>query len=122
MKSLGIQIFLGHNGDPCPIAGDTIKDFTIIDINGIRCIDIQFCGCYGTAGGSHNRTQLLRAGLFPSTHLRPITAFTFDVLDTFHLLTLQGKTNAYDFYLTLAHKSDNTGLLDINVRRPKLCF
>jgi hypothetical protein len=122
MRSLSVQIFLGHNGDLCPIAGDIVKDFTIIDMNGIHCVDVQFCGCYGNAGGSHSRMQLLCARLFPSTHIRPITAFSFNVLDTFHLLTLQGKTNAYDFYLTLAHKSDNTGLLDVNVRTLKGLF
>jgi hypothetical protein len=115
MKNLGIKIFLGHNGDPCPIPGDLIKDFTVIDTNGVHSIEAQFCGCYGNAGGSPNRIQLLRSRLLPPTHVRPISAFTFDVLDTFQLLTLQGKTNAYDFYLTLAHKSDNTGLVDVNV-------
>jgi hypothetical protein len=81
----------------------------------VHNIEAQFCGCYGSVGGSPNRIQLLRSGLLSPTHVRPISAFTFDVLETFHLLTLQGKTNAYDFYLTLAHKSDNTGLVDVNV-------
>jgi hypothetical protein len=121
MKALGIKIFLGHNGDPCPVPGDLVKDFTVIDTNGVHNIEAQFCGCYGNAGGSPNRIQLLRSRLLPPTHVRPISAFTFDVLDTFHLLTLQGKTNAYDFYLMLAHKSDNTGLVDINVSGMLIC-
>lgn len=37
-------------------------------------------------------------------------AFTFDVLDLFHKLTLQGKTTLYDFYHTLLHRSDNMAL------------
>ena len=115
LKALGVRIFLGHNGAPCPVPAERIKDFTIVDTNGVHAVDMQFCGCYHSVGGSHARIQLIRAGLLPPTHVRPISAFTFDVLDTFHLLTLQGKTNAYDFYLSLAHKSDNTGLLDIKV-------
>jgi len=51
----------------------------------------------------------------PASIDHPKSAFTFDVLDTFHLLTLQGKTSAYDYYYSLAHKSDNTGLQNLKV-------
>ncbi|GBE89394.1 hypothetical protein SCP_1600550 [Sparassis crispa] len=40
----------------------------------------------------------------------PRTAFTFDYLNTFHLLTLQGKLNLYDYYKAILRKMDNTGL------------
>jgi len=46
---------------------------------------------------------------------RPQSGFTFDVLNTFHLLTLQGKVSAYDFYSTLQHKTDNTRISDVKV-------
>jgi hypothetical protein len=108
-------MFLGHSGAPCTIPGDIIEDFVIMDTNGIHLVDVQFCGCYEVAGGAHNRAQLLRAGLLPPTHTRPLSAFTFDLLDSFHLLTLQGKTSAYDYYLAIVHKTDNTGLLDTKV-------
>ena len=36
--------------------------------------------------------------------------FTFDCLETFHKLTLQGKTNLYDYYHTLLRLSDNANL------------
>jgi hypothetical protein len=115
-KSLGINVYLGHCGHPCKTPGNIIKDFIIVDINGIHTINVYFCGCYQSIGGSHHRFQLLRSGLLPPTHVRPLCAFTFDILDSFHLLTLQGKTSAYDFYLSLARKSDNTGTLDLKVR------
>jgi hypothetical protein len=118
LKSLGIKVHLGHNGGLCPMPGNIVENFTVVDTNGIHSVDIHFCGCYATAGGSLNRIQLLRVGLLPPTHTRPTSAFTFDVLDSFHLLTLQGKTSAYDYYLALAHKSDNTGLLDTKVCLP----
>jgi hypothetical protein len=52
----------------------------------------------------------------PASLERPRSAFTFDVLDTFHLLTLQGKISAFDFYYALEHKSDNTGQRKLKVK------
>jgi hypothetical protein len=49
----------------------------------------------------------MRAGWFPVTFNRPQTAFTFDMLNTFHELTLQEKTTLYDFYYTILRKTDN---------------
>ncbi|GBE87436.1 hypothetical protein SCP_1101120 [Sparassis crispa] len=40
----------------------------------------------------------------------PCTAFTFDYLNTFHLLTLQGKINLYDYYKAILWKTDNVAL------------
>ena len=45
----------------------------------------------------------------PGSVSRPQTAFTFDALESFHLLTLQGKTSSYDYYATLECKTDNVG-------------
>ncbi len=45
-----------------------------------------------------------------------IVDITFNILDMFHLLTLQGKVSAYKFYSTLQHKTDNTGISDTKVR------
>lgn len=72
----------------------------------------MFCECPGCL---HPREQLLQAAWFPASLGHPQTAFTFDVLDSFHLLTLQGKTSAFDYYYSLAHKSDNAGLSDMKV-------
>jgi hypothetical protein len=43
----------------------------------------------------------------PASFDRPQTVFTFNVLDTFHELTLQGKTTAYDFYHAILRRTDN---------------
>ena len=53
-----------------------------------------------------------REGWFPATLARPQTIFTFDCLETFHELTLQGKTSLYDYYNTLLRRSDNANLLN----------
>ncbi|KIK81365.1 hypothetical protein PAXRUDRAFT_156274, partial [Paxillus rubicundulus Ve08.2h10] len=45
--------------------------------------------------------QLLRAQLFPATISRPKTAFTFDVLDHFHIDNLECKTTVMSFFSKL---------------------
>ncbi|KAN0123195.1 hypothetical protein V8E52_003148 [Russula decolorans] len=112
LQELGLVIQLGHRGPSCPCPGLIQKDFVIVDVSGIHTIDVQFCGCHNTSGGSASHVQLLRFRCFPSTITRPQSAFTFDVLNTFHLLTLQGKVSAYEFYCALQHKTDNTSISD----------
>jgi hypothetical protein len=46
---------------------------------------------------------------FPASSIRPKTAFAFDLLDTYHKVTLQGKLNLYDFYHATMQKTDNQG-------------
>ena len=82
----------------------------------MHVVDVQFCACLDTTGTAlSHHIQLLRFRCFPSTTVRPQSAFTFDVLNTFHLLTLQGKVSAYDFHSVLQHKTDNTGISDVKV-------
>jgi hypothetical protein len=116
LQKLGLVVQLGHRSPSCPCPGAVQKDFVIVDLSGIHTIDIRFCACHDTIGGSSSHIQLLRFRCFPSTITRPRSGFTFDVLDTFHLLTLQGKVSAYDFYFALLHKTDNTGISHIKVR------
>ncbi|KAJ7030842.1 hypothetical protein C8F04DRAFT_1186486 [Mycena alexandri] len=46
----------------------------------------------------------------PASDDRTRTAATFEVLDKYHLHTLQAKTTAYDFYAVLERLTDNTGI------------
>ena len=89
-----------------------MKDFTVVDTSGIHTITLRFCGCIGAP---HPRIQLLASSWFPASLNHPQTAFTFDVLDTFQHLNVQGKISAYDFYYSLNHKTDNTSTLGIQV-------
>ena len=57
-----------------------------------------------------NWAQLLREQWFPATLSCPQTAFTFDSLETFHELMLQGKMNVYDYYNTLIQRFDNANI------------
>ena len=108
LRSLGLVCTLGHNGDPCPV-GSSPCELTIIDINGWHNVRTVFCACDTSIPSDERYRQLLRMRWYPASFTRPQTAFSFDLLETYHKLTLQGKLNLYDFYLAIMQKSDNQG-------------
>ena len=109
LSALGLRIQLGHDGGscPCPVSGP--QNFIIFDVAGAHTVNVDFCDC-NFIQRLDRRVQLLRRGWFPATLVRPQTAFTFECLETFHELTLQGKTNLYDFYHAVLHRTDNANL------------
>jgi hypothetical protein len=109
LQSIGLRVQLGHGGAPCPLPSQSSESFCIIDTSGFHSVSVDLCGCR-VNGVVSTPTQLLRARWFPATFNRPQTAFTFECLDMFHELTLQGKTTLYDYYHTILHKTDNLGL------------
>jgi hypothetical protein len=82
---------------------------------GIHQVAIDFCDCR-TNGTIPHHIQLLRAGWFPATFIRPQTTFTFRCLDFYHELTLQSKVNAYDFCRSLLRLTDSLELNKTSVR------
>lgn len=84
----------------------------VLHTNGLHYVAVEFCKCWGL----QRRTQLLRLGWWPATPFDPQTCATFAVLRHFHLLNLQGKLPAYDFYRALELRTDNTGLQPLPVR------
>jgi hypothetical protein len=112
-----VVVYLGHHGDRCPTPREFRRNFTIVHTTGVHTVNVSFCGCSST--DSHACTQLLRSGLLPASVDMPRTAFSFDMLDEFHLLTLQAKTSAFDYYMATAHKTDNVGILNQKVRMSK---
>ncbi|KIK33966.1 hypothetical protein CY34DRAFT_98770, partial [Suillus luteus UH-Slu-Lm8-n1] len=115
LKALGLRVQLGHTpGERCynaqPVSCD---EFTVIDAHGIHDVAVDFCGCE-TAQIRYK--QLLRARWFPATTSDPRTAATFGVLELFHLLSFESKVSAYEFYHSLARRSDNTGTSPIKDR------
>ena len=97
LYSLGYVCHLGHKGNPCP-ANSPHRQLTVIDVNGWHRVRVVFCKC-GAGGVSHEHyRQLIRMRWYPASFNRPKTAFAFDVLETYHKVTLQGKLNLYDFY------------------------
>ena len=116
LRSLGFVCHLGHGGAACPVESPP-HDLVVVDTNGWHKLQVVFCSCSmpGTPQTEHYR-QLLRIRWYPASFNRPRTAFTFDLLETYHKVTLQGKLNLYDFYLVIMHKSDNQGRSKLMVR------
>lgn len=102
------SVTLGHSGAlcPCPQAGP--KNFIVFDILGPHHLTIDYCHCRDEP--LSNWVQLLCERWFPATVSHLQTVFAFKCLKTFHELTLQGKTNLYDYYHTLLRLSDNMNL------------
>ncbi len=107
---LGYVLQLGHNTRVCPMMQDATRMLTVTDLTGIHIVNVRWCECRDSPGGASRRVQLMRMRWFPTTSERPNSVVTFDMLQFFHLLTLQAKTTFYDFYETLAKRIDNAGL------------
>ncbi|THU87804.1 hypothetical protein K435DRAFT_866944 [Dendrothele bispora CBS 962.96] len=110
LKELGVVVQLGHpRGEQCPHP-HIIKSFIAIHVNSMRDIYIKFCDCAQRTRAGEYRQQLLRRRWYPATHLDPHTCATFDLLNHFHIMTLQGKVNVYDYYNGLEKLRNNGGL------------
>ncbi|KAJ7113743.1 hypothetical protein C8R43DRAFT_1138589 [Mycena crocata] len=119
LRDLHIRYQIGHlGGEPCPLVhlGPKIKGFTVIHDNGIHTVDIDFCSCEGAPS---DVDQLINIGWFPATSKEPSTAATLSVLRRFHLLNLQARVPAYDFYNALVLLRNGTGLLKSPSRLPQ---
>ncbi|KAJ3816422.1 hypothetical protein F5880DRAFT_1494319, partial [Lentinula raphanica] len=115
LRDIGVTVQLGHRvGESC-INPRVVHDFTVIHTNGLHTVHLAFCNCPNRALAGEWYQQLMRCCWFPATHLEPRTAATYRVLDTFHVLTLQGKVTTYDFYAGLEKLTDNTGVKHIKV-------
>ncbi|KAI0684985.1 hypothetical protein C8T65DRAFT_712842 [Cerioporus squamosus] len=109
LKSLGLRIQLGHQPGElciCPQSawGD---DFVLMDTFGIHEVGVDYCGCEDALP---HHVQILRARWFPATSTNPKTAATFRLLESFHQLSLQAKVSAFEYYTSLARRTDNTGV------------
>ena len=126
----GFIMYLGHGGEPCPAThtgkgkqkahsgssdeeegkdrGDGVplvgwekqdkRCLVIVDTLGVHQLRIGWCRCE-TAVDPH--IQLLRNRWFPASTKRPSTAFTFSLLDYFHVDSVECKTSASSFFSKL---------------------
>jgi hypothetical protein len=119
LESLGLTISLGHHRQHCPNApsSQSVKQSgrhtTIVNTNGIQISRIEYCYCLSSAT---KPLQLIAAGLFPATMEQPDTAFTFEVLNDFHVHTLTSKKSAYDYFTALKKHTDSTFSHELSVR------
>src|ERR1700748_3214806 len=102
-------MFLGHDGAACCLPGRS-DSLTVLHTNGFHKVHVVFCGCSSDEAALLDRNQLLRARLFPASPETPKTAFTFAMLDLFCHLSTQGKLTTHDYYLSLLHLTDNSGV------------
>lgn len=112
LYNLRLRVYLGHEGQPCPRAYKITDGFTLVDTTGIHTLKVVFCGC--DAHPPQN-IQLLRARWFPASMISPRSAFTFEVLNMFHVVNAQGKLSLYHFYNAIHRISDNAGIRDLKV-------
>ncbi|KAG6849505.1 hypothetical protein H0H93_007961 [Arthromyces matolae] len=110
LTDLGFVLRVGHkDGSEC-INVHIVKDFALLHVNGLHEIIVHYCDCHHVIP---RKVQLLRAGLFPASTIRPKTAATFDLLRNFQLLSFMSKISALEYYQTLVRLTDNTGTRDL---------
>lgn len=89
-------------------SGQSDKDgnpvIVVIDRSGVHEIGVKWCCCLQAP---ERDMQLMAAGLFPATFRNPKTAFTFRVLEEFHLDNLECKTTPSQFFSRLRRLTSN---------------
>jgi hypothetical protein len=80
-----------------PFVPETTR-MVIVTSNGVYRRRIRWCRC---PGGPDNHIQLLQLRLFSASINRPSTAFTFELLDHFHIDAMECKTAALNFFAKL---------------------
>jgi hypothetical protein len=114
MYDLGLRVNVGHSsGDPCPSYQPCSRTFTLIDVNGIHRVAVDFCNCSKRVD---RWRQLMRIKWWPASLIDPHTAVTFACLRHFEKMNAHGHINATDYYRSLAHMSDPHGLHHLPVR------
>jgi hypothetical protein len=94
LSSVGAALRLGHDGEKCPNRLPRPgRNTVVVHTNGVHHIRIEYCQCEEIP----EAVQLTRSRLFPATIKRTETAFTFAVLDDFHMHSLTSKKSAMDY-------------------------
>ncbi|KAF9038738.1 hypothetical protein BJ165DRAFT_1531802 [Panaeolus papilionaceus] len=109
LYELGLVRQLGHEGSDCPNRAEKLLDgdiqtLQVIHTTGVFKLSVRYCGCRPNMAPRYR--QLLRERLFPASLRRIRSVFTFDILDTFHSLNLDGKITSYDYYNHILQKTD----------------
>jgi hypothetical protein len=139
----GFILHLGHRGSCCPAnkssptpetkaAGDEEleeanevllegweprdkKTLVLIDISGVYQLIVSWCCC---PNAPDQATQLFQHRLFSASTSRPSTAFTFGVLEYFHIDAVECKTSASNFSSKLRRLTDFSSPQSVPVSKP----
>ncbi|KAF9030906.1 hypothetical protein BJ165DRAFT_1535567 [Panaeolus papilionaceus] len=109
LYKLGLVHQLGHGGCDCPTCAEQassgdIQMLQVIHTTGVFKLSVRYCKCQPNTAPRYR--QLLRERLFPASLRQIRTVFTFEVLDTFHSLNLDGKITSYNYYYHILQKTD----------------
>ena len=119
--SLEAQMRMGEDsGDGVPLAGWEKQDrqcLVIVDTSGVHQLHIGWCWCKAAA---EPHIQLLCNCYFPASTKRPSTAFTFSLLDYFHIDSVECKTSALSFFSKLQRLTNSSSPHSVPVRPVKL--
>lgn len=124
---------LNHGGNPCPVehlpemeddlevvtedvaddsdlllqAWEPLDDdiIVMVDLSGVHQCQVRWCHC---PSAPEKRVQLFRDGLFSSSFKRPRTAFSFALLEYFHIDSVECKTSALNFFSKLRRITNYT--------------
>lgn len=114
LRDLGLRVQFGHSGgEVCMHKQAGHQNFVVIHVNGIHRVAVDFCGC---KVGFDRFRQVLRMSWWPATPLEPQSCATMELLRLFHIMNLQGRINAFDFYKGLEAMSDPSKLYPLPVR------
>lgn len=114
LVKLGLVINLGHGGEKCGILTANPRNMTIINEHGIQKVKMRYCHC---KRGGEESMELIEAGLWPGSWVRPDTAITLECMHEFQLLSAQSQVNAMDYYTYLRRLTDNTCADEVPVSR-----
>ena len=129
LNTEGFILHLGHGGLCCPanatsamgcVAEDGKDDgvdeilleaweprdtrtLVVVDVSRVHQLVVSWCCCQGAPD---HGTQLFQHRLFPASITRPSTAFTFAVLEYFHVDAVECKTSAFNFSNKLRRLTD----------------
>ena len=79
------------------------KTLVLVDVSGVHQLIVSWCCC---PNAPDQATQLFQHRLFPASISRPSTAFTFGVLEYFHIDAVECKTSASNFSSKLRRLTD----------------
>ncbi|KAG8794906.1 hypothetical protein FRC12_020323 [Ceratobasidium sp. 428] len=105
LKDLGCRLALGFHREPCVVGKE--REILVVSMHGFRRVKVVFCQCSRSTTLDAEYRQLLRARLFPSSSELPSTVFTFNVLESFHLASAEGKMSGGRFYSMLTRLTDS---------------
>ena len=74
------------------------RTLVVVDVSGVHQLVVGWCCCQGAPD---HATQLFEHDLFPASTSQPSTAFSFAVLEYFHIDAVECKTSASNFFSKL---------------------